>query len=65
MIGGIQNCFLLQDDEALILAAIDEFVDKSEDGMCNYYILIFCFLFFFNTFHLFNILKIGVLILLN
>lgn len=33
--GGIQNCFLLQDDEALILAAIDEFVDKSEGGMCD------------------------------
>jgi len=31
LIGGIQNCFLLQDDEALILAAMDEFVDKSEE----------------------------------
>lgn len=27
--GGIQNCYLLQNDEAIILAAIDEFEDKS------------------------------------
>ena len=39
LLGGIQNVFLLQDDEALILAAVDEFVDKTGGGKkyCSHY----------------------------
>ena len=36
LVGGIQQSYLLQDDQALILSAIDEFTDNSEKGKSTY-----------------------------